>query len=600
MEFTRFNKLFASEYYAVPDYQRDYEWSNAQNTVLCDDIFSLLEDEENTNHFIGAIVTVPFERDNAFNSTINFTSYDIDSDSSVRHVVDGQQRLTSLSIFVCALRDYIQQNDLIETTEKKRIIRTIDAVVLGKNFDLNSRPCPTLILNGNTGHCYNNRILKASDTAYDGRFVGAKRLISAYELFSKQIKDRRDEYKSAHPYKTDLDFVKAVLDVLYRRIIFVEIRCDASSNAFQVFDSLNGKGLDLTAADRIKNIVISWGPTSQNKISKWDSFVEETGDDYLVSFFVALFFYEKIKRISKNKLPDEFKSRYKDFATSDYDRFFDYLRKCGSIYGKIRKHSTGNEPLNNALEDLSSLGTEQAFVIIFASALHYDVELSSPSDEFVGFVKEVTRLIVRHQVCEKSMNRLDYQFAQWISDMKNGLPLVDITRRIHETTNSLIDDETFKTAFEKFAPSDRKVSEFYVRSLENYYRTKAGRRNEDVKRGLTIEHIIPQTLDDDELKGWFDGAEIPEEVEYDRKGSLIERIGNKALLYGDDNSSASNKTYSEKQEVYREGKRGQQEGTPVNTFALIANLLNDYPERFAFDEVSKRSKEFAEVAIELW
>ena len=63
----------------------------------------------------------------------------------------------------------------------------IEGVLQGRDYDANDNPCPTLALNGNTGFCYNNKILQVSDKAYDSRYSGAKRLISAYDLFLEQI-----------------------------------------------------------------------------------------------------------------------------------------------------------------------------------------------------------------------------------------------------------------------------------------------------------------------------------------------------------------------------------------------------------------------------
>lgn len=58
MDFLRIGKIFAQDYYAVPDYQRDYEWTNSQNATLIDDVIQLARDSHSTNHFFGAIVAL--------------------------------------------------------------------------------------------------------------------------------------------------------------------------------------------------------------------------------------------------------------------------------------------------------------------------------------------------------------------------------------------------------------------------------------------------------------------------------------------------------------------------------------------------------------
>jgi len=91
MDFLKIGKIFAQDYYAVPDYQRDYEWTAAQNSTLLDDIFDLVIDPAPSNHFFGAIVTIPYESSNGTNQSIILEEYSISKDN-VKHVVDGQQK----------------------------------------------------------------------------------------------------------------------------------------------------------------------------------------------------------------------------------------------------------------------------------------------------------------------------------------------------------------------------------------------------------------------------------------------------------------------------------------------------------------------------
>lgn len=136
--------------------------------------------------------------------------------------------------------------------------------------------------------------------------------------------------------QTSEEYYSKIITTLTNKITFVEIECDASSDAFQVFDSLNGKGLDLTAADRIKNIFMSWSPHGKGA-QKWDALVSDIGEDYLANFFVSLFFYHTQKRVAKNHLPEEFRNVYKESANADFDFFFNDLKKAGMLYGSLRK-----------------------------------------------------------------------------------------------------------------------------------------------------------------------------------------------------------------------------------------------------------------------
>jgi len=593
MDFLHINKLFATDYFAIPDYQRDYEWSGAQNVTLIDDIFSLLD--KDVNHFIGAIVTVPFEESNATSKTIKLEEYQIDQ-NNVHHVVDGQQRLTSLSVLICALKKCIEEDLNLLPQKKKNYSIQLEQMLFGNDFNENSQRAPHLILNGNTGRCYNNEILKNSEATFNKCYKGAKRLLAAYDLFQKSIVEEKNKYVEENTSTAEV-FYKALIDVLVKKIIFVEIRCDGSSNAFQVFDSLNGKGLDLTAADRIKNIMLSWS-TDSSKAQKWDSFVAEVGDDYLVNFFVALFFYEKAKRISKNKLPDEFKNQYYNDAKGGFDAFYEKLKNFGQCYGAIRKHNTGSVEFDEALMDFECLGSDQVYVIIFAACVGYHIDISHPSKDFKEFLKKLTRAIVRMQICDKSMNRLDFLFSNCINWMKNDKKdLSYINEQIDLFVNKYITDEQFKNCFVNFSTSNNKLSEFYLRHIENKMREEVGERT-PVSRGLTVEHIIPQTLSN--LADWYGSVSIPDSILDDSKDLLIERLGNMALLYGDDNASASNNNYAAKINVYKNGKLGQNQGNPVGTFKMIENLIKKFPATFNDSEVNQRSEDFANYALRIW
>ena len=112
MDFLKLSKMLASEYYSVPDYQRDYEWTNAQNSTLLEDVFAVMDGNDKENHFFGAIVTIPYEESNGINKSISFDDYGITS--NIKHVVDGQQRLTSFSILMAALRDILNSDPTLD------------------------------------------------------------------------------------------------------------------------------------------------------------------------------------------------------------------------------------------------------------------------------------------------------------------------------------------------------------------------------------------------------------------------------------------------------------------------------------------------------
>lgn len=595
MDFLKITKLFAQDLYAIPDYQRDYEWTNSQNSTLIDDVFSIMKDNHSSTHFLGAIVTIPFEESNAINKSIDFDDYSIEQDT-VKHVVDGQQRLTSFSVLIKAVYDALDEDTIVQNAFKDNCLGVIRPLINSPAVDSNYRPAPRLILNGNTGYCYNKEILRIRDDSCNKGYKGAKRLLNAYKLYKQEVIQNKDEFISEGICTNEQDYYKKLIDTITKRIVFVEIECDASSDAFQVFDSLNGKGLDLTAADRIKNVMMSWSPAGKGA-QKWDALVQQIGEEYLASFFVSLFFFNCGKRVSKNRLPEEFKNKYKNSAQADFDFFYNDLKNDGMIYGKLRANKTGINKLDEVLKDFHSLKLDQVYVMLFAAAKHFG-EDSFADTEYLEFAQMLLSLVVRMQVCKKNMNKLDSIFAECIDMMKNqSASLTVVCTKLKEKKESIAPDNQFESDFAKFAPKDVKIEEFYMRHLEAYRRKQNGNRS-PVERELTIEHIIPQTLDD--LSEWYGGAQIPDEVREDFQDSVVESIGNKMLLYGDDNASASNNGYVSKQNTYRTGKRGQNQGTPADTFQLVKDLLDTYSDVFNHEQVKERAEQLAKYAVNIW
>ncbi len=604
MDFINIETLFSSLYYSVPDYQRDYEWTSAQNNTLWEDIVELINNKDQKSlHFIGAIVTVPYEKDTGVNQSIQFSDYNISTDK-VRHLVDGQQRLTSISLLVAALKDVINEDKQLDENMSGNFRDKLAAILCGNDIRKPTyQKAPRLILNGNTGKFYNKEILKKSEDKADGVLRGARRINDTYRKYKNWIINGLSDYLKNTNSSDNEEYYRLLIDIVINRLTLVEIKCDGSSNAFQVFDSLNGKGLDLTAADRIKNIMMSWAKPTDKAAQKWDALVELTNEKYLVNYFIALFFYTKGIRVSKMKLPEEFKDTYINSAKNNYTSFYETLKETAILYGKIRLCKMGTssdeERINALLHDLSQLKLDQAYVLIFAVFYHYK-DKKVKNEKYIEFLSALISLIVRMQICDLSMNSLDILFKKCISEMKtaNGEITWIIQTLIDEKQKKVSDTQFFEN-FQKFSTEDNTLCEFYLRHIEEYKSfLEKGNRNPMTRTGLTVEHIIPQTLDD--IHEWYGDEVIPEEIEKDFKMEVVQNIGNKALLYGDDNTSAGNNNYASKIDVYKNGKMAQTQGTPEGTFLLIRDLLKNYPKKFNHNQVAERAKELAGYAVKIW
>lgn len=593
--------MTASSNFAIPDYQRDYAWTNQQVSTLFDDIATLVRNNSNDSYFLGAIVTIPYDEKSATTSSVKLADYDI-SEDMVKHLVDGQQRLTTLSLLAKALENSIQ-NDIEEQPRRESLIFRLQSCLVGGGFHFeSSEAAPRIILNGNTGNYYNKEILGIrQDVSTKGQFQGPKRIKSAFNYFEKNIIDLKNNCIKDGVYTNQIRFYTKFVSIVTDRLEFVEISCNSSANAFQVFDSLNGKGLDLTAADRIKNLFLSWAnnPTSSEK---WNGISGEVGESNLVKFFNCLMFYNTGSRVSKRQLPEEFTNYYKVQALENFDSFYAKIKNAADIYKSLIQKSSGNKDLDHFyLADLSILNQDQIYVPLMAAQIRYGTDVIN-KPEYIKFVEALINFVVRISIAQISTNIYDRLFSECIKLMKRGESLSSVTNLIRQTMYKYVKDSQFKDSFALFSTKNDAVARYYLVKIENYLRRNSGNMNmlptyQVSSNPLTVEHIIPQSLDD--LSLWCDGEEIPEEIKDDFTNQIINSLGNMAILQMDDNSSANNKAYKDKLNVYYNGSINNA-SCPVNTYCLIKDVVDNYKTHFSYKDVLDRASRLAEYAVKIW
>jgi len=201
--------------FEVPSYQRQYSWSEEQWFDLWEDIDSL---ENNEMHFLGSIVVIS-------------DSYD-PSGSNVLQLVDGQQRLATVSILLCALRERYTQ---LGEKEKADLIH--GDYLFDKDFDETQ---PKLQLGNLDNPDFLELLEKASGGAERNQL-----LEDAYAYFCEQTSDYA------------VDEVDQLRQKLLNHVSIVTIRSNSETSAFRLFESLNDRGLELSAVDLMKNLLAS-------------------------------------------------------------------------------------------------------------------------------------------------------------------------------------------------------------------------------------------------------------------------------------------------------------------------------------------------------
>ena len=180
--------------------------------------------------------------------------------------------------------------------------------------------------------------------------------------------------------------------------------------------------------------------------------------------------------------------------------------------------------------------------------------------------------------------------------MAEHVPFVDLVKEIEAEKRSIASDAEFVDCFARYATGKDAVGRFYMRRLDDLLRKKRGDGHKTTTSDkLTLEHIVPQSVD---LEKWYDPDLVPAEVLDDRKETLINRLGNMALLSLGHNAAVGNALYPEKRAFYM---AGQKDGyCPMGWFDLIRTLVDKYPLKFRKEEVDERQSWMARLALEIW
>lgn len=625
--------------YAIPLYQRRYVWNISQNQQLWEDVLTCYRNK--TNHFLGSLVLMAYHQDEYSEKgqadTLVTNAY------NVKHVVDGQQRLTSLSLALAALywnmrsQEQIYKNlpdlDDYDSDDWDKLKVTIQSYLVSDVKDQRSKSgkgkIPRLIPVKSVYEAYKSIVNKEGH--------GRQLLIDkAFLFYRDKIAELREEMlpdNKRQPARDYYEFYSQMCDALTRFVKFVRIICRDGEDPFQVFESLNGTGLSLTSADRIKNVLMGKGSRECPSIpistveSKW-AYIEGCvgGSKEIEAFISSYLFTITNDRVPRKDLCDVFVKKYlSEFAS--IPKALDDLCKAADLYGTIAHQlpyadeDDIERKLNaNTVELLVNIlrnNRQQSVVPLLAIAKRYGFD-----SEFNLIAETLLNLLVRFKVCQRSANSLDKVFASFCEniDKKSAAELSDLLK------NNMPPDLAFREEFESLTfdggkPADLARARYYLAAIENYLRNQNGQDNLTTQEEYTLEHIIPQTFDQAD---WF--ANYPEEIAFfnDDDGQHFENfrdytinsIGNMCLLRRPENSAAGKKNFGNKLKSYElpdsDGK------TAVGTFQLVKQIkandmrvkINDpsaesiviIKEDGTFDaqSVAVRASAMAEMAVMIW
>ena len=329
--------------YIIPRFQREYSWEKPElEDFLNDTILQITMSDDKqllvSDYFIGSIVLVGNERDTSF------------------LVVDGQQRLTTITIMFSALTQIFKELSSKEPalTDLIDLIESCHTFIEGKDED--HKPFFKLV-NDNPKPFLQHRIQqKEIDTAYIPKTDEENNLLAAYNYFYKAFQKKtliklfNDE---ASLNISDIEYVEILKSVReqLKRFAVIFITVDSVEDANTIFETLNAKGKDLEAIDLIKNeifrILTDEHPTDETR-TKWKSIKEKLSEresSESITVFLRHFWLSRYKFTQKALIYESFKDMIPQTKES-YKTFIDDLLNSSNTYIKIISPISGDWPRN--------------------------------------------------------------------------------------------------------------------------------------------------------------------------------------------------------------------------------------------------------------
>lgn len=551
--------LEGSHQIEVPDYQREYAWGKDQWGELWDDIYALTRDRD--NHFIGSIVVIE-RRDG------NIKKFEL---------VDGQQRLTTISIILCAIRDRFEQED--EYKDIAGFVQEfleIQSRTTGKDYQ-------KLKLNKFHNPDY-QKVLDGNTDLLDDSQIG-----EAYEYYIKKLSE------------LDASKVQEIYDELIHSMNLVQIECGSEISAFRLFESLNDKGLDLGAVDLMKNrLFMEANENSEIDEARvknlWEEIMTvirpELDQNYrfFTHYFMSISMPQVNDNVSKRKLYDyvdellEYKLEEEDIAVEEM--LGDMLEKA-ELYVDIVNGEVSNGYKPRKLQELNSkLTSTQIKNNRIRTLLLKIVSEYGDADDVIEALNILEVFNIRAKIGGRDSNTSRDRF--WSRTCTQMDKSNDPNRYLRRVMKDRAPTDTILK--EKIPNREFKTNDFTKYILdrieeEHYMRSGSGKGVQN-RSAVDIEHIAPrQVWNAEKYSSWIRYLDCSEEEFEEYKN----RIGNLTLLENSVNQTASDRPFKQKCDIYTE-----------RTDFLMTQAIADEYDEWGIEQITERSEDMAEIICDIW
>lgn len=547
------NELFGNgKTYRVPAWQRDYAWQPENWEDLWDDICQITE--SGLPHYMGAVVLQ-------------------DAGNKQFVVIDGQQRLATLSIIAMAcikvIRSLAEEGE--NPAENQERAELLLRQYIGTKDPASLRYSSRLFLNETNDPFYQATLLQFRNPLNIRKLHESEALLwRAFQFFEASVRQR---FESTRDGALIADFLNKYIA---EKLVFTQILVEDELSAYTVFETLNSRGVALTATDLLKNFLFSQVSGSKTDLEhtkrQWAEITALTG---LSSFpeFLQHHLSVKQKTGSRQNLFKQLKGRIS--TPKDVFDLLDELHRTAFLYEALERPAdefwADYHEARPFVRELSLFRANHYKPLIMAAYGRFDAA------NFIQLLRYCAVITFRYRVISNlNANELGKQFSQLAVQVSEGR--VKTAREAFAALGSVYpDDEQFINSFSALSLNTRsakKLVRYILVKLENRL---SGKAIDFETTDATIEHILPENP----AYSWEQSFSPA-----DHK-AFVYRLGNLTLLEEKKNrAQAGNAGYEEKKQVYQS-----------SSFALSQNISAG---EWGPEAIRARQRLMARIAGSVW
>ncbi|WP_139524229.1 DUF262 and DUF1524 domain-containing protein [Helicobacter pylori] len=532
--------------FVIPIYQRVYSWEKEQCKQLWDDIIKTGGNDQIEGHFIGSIV---FVHDGIYTTNYNELL-----------IIDGQQRLTTITLLFIALRDHLNDED--EFLEKFSHQKIQNRYLI--NSDEKGDKKFKLILSEPD----RDTLLSLIDKNKRKPSEPSSKIMENFKLFEEWIRKNTDK----------LETIFKGLD----KLMVVEISLErGKDNPQLIFESMNSTGKDLTQTDLIRNYILMGLEPEKQKIfyKKYWRAMEENfkQNETLFNQFVRHYLTIKTREIPNiNKVYEAFK-RYQQEWRIETEALLQDLQKYCGFFCQIVFKKEADKDLNKALSFLVDLEMDVIYPLLLELYSDYSDGVLSKQD-FIPIIYLTESYICRRAVCGLGTNSLNKVFPSFTKHIQKDEYFKSLKAHFVYLTEKqrFPNNDEFKKLFITIDFYNFQKKKYFFERLENFDTKEPVNTQE-----CTIEHIMPQTLEEE----WERDLGENFQAIHDK---YLHTIGNLTLTGY--NRECSNNSFQEKRDMEKGFKQ-----SPLRLNQSLKDL-----ESFGEKEIEKRANDLADWALKIW